>query len=69
MQKNELCEFGIKAKVKLVQINKTSTWLANEVHKNTGLYVDTAYLSHIFTGKRKAPKVVNAIKDILQMEP
>lgn len=68
MQKNELCEFGIKAKVKLVQINQTSTWLANEVHKSTGLYVDASYLSHIFTGKRKAPKVVDAIKDILQME-
>ena len=68
MQKNELCEFGIKTKVKLVQINKTSTWLANEVHKSTGLYVDTAYLSHIFAGKRKAPRIVSAIKDILQME-
>lgn len=39
-----------------------------EVNKKTGLYVDDSYLSKIFRGKRKSPKIVKAICEILKIK-
>lgn len=68
MSRCELCEFGVEVKTKLIEINKNQTWLIEEVRKETGMYVDTGYLNKIFTGKRKAPKIRDAITKILAME-
>lgn len=60
--------FGLEVKAKLLgPPTKTQTWLANEVQTTTGLYVDDAYLSKILTGQRSAPKIVQAIREILEM--
>jgi len=67
--KKELCQFGLIASVKLVEIGETKTWLANEVSDETGLFVDAAYLYKIFTGERNAPKVKAAIEKILGIGP
>lgn len=67
MKKKEVCEFGINAKTKLVQINQTQTWLAKKINENTGLYVDVPYLCKIFTGERSSPKVIQAIREILEL--
>lgn len=56
MKKKKVCEFGITAKTKLVQINQTQTWLAERINEKTGLYVDVPYLCKIFTGERSSPK-------------
>ena len=60
MSKCELCEFGVDV--------KNQSWLIEEIRKETGMYADTGYLNKIFTGKRKAPKIRNAISKILEME-
>lgn len=68
MSKCELCEFGVDVKTKLIEMNKNQSWLIEEIRKETGMYADTGYLNKIFTGKRKAPKIRNAISKIFEME-
>jgi hypothetical protein len=54
--------------VKLLQIGKDQKWLEGAISDKTGLYVDNGYLYKIFTGQRNAPKIVEAIKEILSIE-
>lgn len=62
----EYTSFGLVVKVKLLgPPMRTQAWLANEVKAATGLYVDDAYISKILTGQRSAPKIVQAIREIL----
>lgn len=64
----EYTDFGLEVKTKLLgPPNRTQTWLAEQVSKSTGMYVDPAYISRILTGQRKAPKIVEAIRDILDI--
>ena len=56
-----ICEF--------VQIH--ALWLVRkdgtfaQIKARTGLYADAGYLYKIFTGQRSAPKIVQAIREIL----
>ena len=43
--------------------------LIEQVRKQTGLYLDTGYLSKIFRGRRKAPRICAAIRELLEQEP
>ena len=61
-------DFGLCVKVKLLQKQKTQKWLAEEVTNKTGLYVDSGYMYKILTSQRAAPKVVDAICEILSIE-
>ena len=61
-------EFGLCVKTKLVQKGKTQKWLAEEITKKTGLYVDSGYMYKILTSQRDAPKVVDAICKILDVK-
>jgi len=64
----EYTNFGLLVKTKLLGPPvKTQSWLANEVCKKTGMFVDDAYISKILTGQRSAPKIVNAIREILDI--
>ena len=64
----EYSGFGLEVKTKLLgPPNRTQSWLAEEVSRVTGMYVDSAYISKILTGQRNAPKVVQAIRDILDL--
>lgn len=60
--------FGLCVKTKLLEQNKTQKWLSDEVTRITGLYVDSGYMYKILTGQRKAPKVVECICEILNIE-
>ena len=60
-------DFGLYVKTKLLQINRTQKWLAEEVARKTGLYVDSGYMYKILTNQRNAPKVVDAICEILNI--
>lgn len=65
----EYTAFGLEVKTKLLgPPNRTQTWLAEQVSEATGMYVDSAYLSRILTGQRNAPKVVQAIREILGIQ-
>lgn len=68
MERKELCAFGISAKKRLVELNKSPTWLAQSVAEDTGQYVDVPYLCRIWTGERKPPKIMASICAILELE-
>lgn len=64
----EYTRFGLAVKTKLLgPPAKTQAQLAKEVSALTGLYVDDAYLSKILTGQRNAPKITQAIREILEL--
>lgn len=59
--------FAKEVKKSLIDRDWTAADLAQEVNRKTGLYCDAAYISRILTGKRNAPKIVQAIRDILDI--
>lgn len=59
--------FGVSVRAKLLEIGQPQEWLIQQCHDKTGLYVDTGYLYKIFTGERSAPKIAEAIKEILDI--
>ena len=61
-------DFGLCVKTKLLQMGKEQKWLEKEVAKKTGLFVDGGYMYKILTGQRKAPKIVAAICEILNIQ-
>ena len=69
MNLSNFSDFGLCVKTKLLQNGKTQKWLEEAVSKKTGLYVDGGYMYKILTGERSAPRVVEAIQEILGIEP
>ncbi len=65
---SRLTEYGVTVKKRLIDLNMTQTSLAASVRDKTGLYVDGGYLHKILTGERKAPNVVSAINEILDLD-
>ena len=65
---SKFSEFGLCVKTELLRKNQTQKWLEEEITTKTGLYVDSGYMHKILTGQRKAPKIVEAICDILNIE-
>lgn len=60
-------EFGLCVKTELLRRGKEQKWLEEKVTEVTGLYVDSGYMYKILTGQRAAPKVVQAIREILNI--
>lgn len=67
MNLSKFSDFGLCVKTKLLQIGKDQRWLEKAISKKTGLYVDSGYMYKILTGKRNAPKIVAAIREILEI--
>ena len=63
----KLTEFGLCVKTELLRRGMEQKWLEKRISEETGLYVDSSYLSKIFTGQRNAPKIVTAICEILSI--
>lgn len=59
--------FGLAVKTELLKSGKEQKWLEQSVTEKTGLYVDSGYMYKILTGQRNAPKVVQAIQEILNL--
>lgn len=68
MNMSKFTDFGLCVKTKLLQIGKEQKWLESAVSEKTGLYVDNGYMYKILTGQRKAPQIVSAICEILEIE-
>lgn len=68
MYKRPLTQFGKDIKRRLIDMDKSQSWLIEEVKKETGLYFDTSYLNKIQTGRIATPSIVSAIKKILAVE-
>lgn len=63
----QLTELGKTIKKRLVDIDRNQEWLIGEVKAKTGLYFDSSYLYKIMAGKAEPPKVVQAIREILEL--
>lgn len=63
----KLTEFGLCVKTELLKRGKTQKWLEEMVSERTGLFMDSSYTYKILTGGRSAPKIVDAICDILDI--
>lgn len=61
-------DFRKEVKHRLIDLGKTQKWLEDEISARTGLFVDSGYIHKIMTGQRKAPKIVDAICEILGIE-
>lgn len=62
-----LTDFGKEIKKKLIDMDRTQTWLIEQVREKTGLYFDDSYLYKIQVGKLSTPKIVSAIQEILDL--
>lgn len=67
MNCSELTDFGLYVKTELLRRGKTQKWLEQRIREDTGLYVDSSYLSKIFTKRRNAPRIVQAICNVLEI--
>jgi hypothetical protein len=65
---SKFSDFGLCVKAKLLQIGESQKWLEEEITKRTGLYVDNGYMYKILTGQRNAPKIVEAVCEILSIQ-
>lgn len=61
-------DFRKKVKYRLIDLDKSQKWLEEQITAKTGLYVDSSYLCKVYNGKRNAPKIVAAIREILGIE-
>ena len=68
MNNSKFSDFGLAVKTKLLKLGKDQKWLETTVSEKTGLYVDSGYMYKILTGQRNAPKIVAAIREVLEME-
>ena len=59
--------FGLCVKTELLKRGKTQKWLEGEITSRTGLFADSGYMDKILKGKRNAPKIVQAICEILDL--
>ena len=62
-----MTDFGKTVKIRLIEIGKPQKWLVDEVKTRTNLYFDDSYLHRITHGKYENPKIVEAIKQILDI--
>ena len=65
---SKFTNFGLRVKTKLLQNGKEQKWLEQAVSEKTGLFVDNGYMYKVLTGQRNAPKIVEAICEILNIE-
>lgn len=63
----QFTEFGKEIGKKLIDLGKPQIWLIDAVRNKTGLYFDDSYLYKIKTGQIATPKIVQAIREILDM--
>jgi len=57
--------FGLCVKTELLRQGKNQKWLEEKIKAQYQMYADSGYLYKIFTGQRNAPKIVQAIQEIL----
>ena len=68
MNLSKFSDFGLCVKTELLRTGKTQKWLEEAVSEKTGLFVDNGYMHKVLTGQRNAPKIVAAIREILNIK-
>ncbi len=64
----QLTAFGRAVKHRLVDMDRSQTWLCEQVTKRTGLYCDSALVGKIFKGQNRGTNIRNAMCEILDIE-
>jgi hypothetical protein len=67
MNSSKLSDFGLLVRMELLRKGRSQKWLEEEVKEKTGLFVDGGYMYKVLTGQRSAPKIVAAIKEVLDI--
>ena len=67
MKDCKFTEFGLVVKTKLLRLGKSQKWLEEEVARVTGKFMDDGLMYKILTGERKGAKMVQAIREILDI--
>ena len=68
VNESKFTDFGLCVKTELLRRGKEQKWLEEAVSEKTGLFVDSGYMYKILTGQRNAPKIVAAIREILNLQ-
>lgn len=68
MNCSKFTDFGLAVKTELLRQGKEQKWLEEAITEKTGLYVDSGYMYKVLTGQRNAPKIVDAIREILGIQ-
>ena len=68
MNCSKFSDFGLSVKTELLRRGKEQKWLEEAASDKTGLFVDNGYMYKILTGQRNAPKIVDAICEILNIQ-
>lgn len=68
MNCSKFSDFGLAVKTELLRRGKEQKWLEEAIRERTGLYVDGGYMYKILTGRRNAPKIVQAIEELLELQ-
>lgn len=66
MDSCKFTEFGLCVKTELLRRGLEQKWLIEKIQER-GMYADSSYLHKIFTGQRAAPRIVQAIREILDL--
>ena len=66
MDSCKFTDFGLCVKTELLRRGMEQKQLIEQIQAR-GMYADSGYLYKIFTGQRSAPKVVQAICEILEL--
>lgn len=67
MNCSKYSDFGLCVKTELLRTGREQKWLEEAVSEKTGLYMDSGYMYKVLTGQREAPKIVTAIREILNI--
>lgn len=67
MEQTKTTPFGKEVKKRLVDLEQKQAWLIDRVAEKTGLYFDGSYLHKVMTGQLNTPKIVEAIREILDI--
>lgn len=67
MNTEKISPFGKEIKKRLVDMERTQTWLIEQVKGLTGMYFDRSYLYKIMAGKIHTPVMIECIKKILDL--
>lgn len=63
----QVCDFGKEVKKKLVDIDQSQEWLCQKVREDSGLYIDSVYMSRIIYGRCSPDKIIASICKVLDI--
>lgn len=66
--KNPFTDYGKEVKKKLIELDKSQTWLIEKIKEKTGMFVDSSVLNKVLTDRLNSKPIITAINEILGIE-